>query len=207
MSAALEEAAVLLRGRPELFEADAAGLSAFLRNAPPPRPFVADAPVLGIAAGRGGESWLFRTGEGGGRERLTGDLAPLVAPRGTPPRWQSLLPLPESEPHAAMFSMPSRWRLRAIPPRAGRALMLTMPWIRNTLRRLSDFRHVEPFFFAKTQADLRADPASSVGSAALIALPLRTFWNLTAPTSCPLGTDAIVSACPFSWRTLRTRDT
>lgn len=132
-----------------------------------PRAFITDFPVLGIAAGYGGKTWLFRTHNGAiDREELE-DLTPLVSPAGEPPRWRSLLhSFPENGPHAAMlYAEP----LSGDPQDGWAGLVVIMPWIRNTLYELSRFSNAAPFFINRTRAvhHLSAGQASREGPQSL----------------------------------------
>ncbi len=143
------------------------GLRGLLNKGGVPRAFITDFPVLGIAAGYGGKTWLFRTHNGAiDREELE-DLTPLVSPAGEPPRWRSLLhSFPENGPHAAMlYAEP----LSGDPQDGWAGLVLIMPWIRNTLYELSRFSNAAPFFINRTRAvhHLSAGQASREGPQSL----------------------------------------
>ena len=111
------------------------------------RPLTAEIPVLGVAAGYGGRTWLYRL-EGGGiqRQEMEQDWSTMVSPPGVPYSWRSLfVTLQDNDPHAAM--------IYAIPLTASRkaedgwiGAIITMPWIAKTLKGLGGFKNAEPFF-------------------------------------------------------------
>lgn len=115
------------------------------------RSLLAELPVLGVVAGHGGTTWLYRMRDGElHRQVLKQDLTPLVTSGGAKPRWHALFrPFATDDPHAAMLYAV------ALAP-SGRpadgwiGTVVAMPWIARTLRALAGFQNAIPFFLDRT---------------------------------------------------------
>lgn len=107
----------------------------------------AEIPVLGLAIGYGGKTWLYRLQHSElEKQEIKTDLAAFAAQGTSRAQWQSLFInfLPD-DPHAAMI-----YALALAP--SGRTedgwigTIITMPWIAGTLRALSGFKHAAAFY-------------------------------------------------------------
>ena len=114
-------------------------------------PLTAEIPVLGVAAGQHGRTWLYRL-EGGGiqRQEIAQDWGDLLSPPQEPPRWHSLfVTLQSDDPHASMiYAVPLTASRRAEDGWIG--VVITMPWIAKTLKGLGGFNNAVPFFCDST---------------------------------------------------------
>ena len=109
------------------------------------RSLMAEIPVIGVVAGYGGKTWLYRMRDGElRREELP--LPSQAAPDGAPPRWQSLfLSFGKDDPHAAMlYGLPLAPSGR--PEDGWLGTIIVMPWIGKTLHALAGFQDAVPFF-------------------------------------------------------------
>lgn len=115
------------------------------------RSLTAEIPVIGILAGYGGRTWLYRMDNGElSRQPLERDLSPMAAPAGATAAWQSLLlPFKDNAPHAAMFYgvplAPS-----GDPADGWLGTAIAMPWIAKTLHALAGFKQAVPFYLDRT---------------------------------------------------------
>ncbi len=115
------------------------------------RSLIAEIPVVGITIGYHERVLLYRIHNGDiTSQTLPREVSDLVAPASTPSRWESLfMKFQEKDPHATM--------LYAVPiansgdPYDGWiGTIISMPWIANTLKSLSGFNHVVPFYLNST---------------------------------------------------------
>lgn len=120
-----------------------------LQNDATLRALVAEIPVIGIVAGHGGETRLYRM-RGGElqREALDRDLAPQVGTvdDGMKSGWQSLfMTFGKDDPHAAMlYAVPLAPSGR--PEDGWLGTIIVMPWIDKTLHSLAGFQNAVPFY-------------------------------------------------------------
>ena len=115
------------------------------------RSLTAELPILGVAAGQGNNSWLYRSMDGQiTRQPLQLPATNLVAPNSDSARWKGLfLPFKESGPHAAMIYAVSLTD-SGNPDDGWIGAVLVMPWIQGTLKALSGFKNAIPFFLNAT---------------------------------------------------------
>jgi serine phosphatase RsbU (regulator of sigma subunit)/anti-sigma regulatory factor (Ser/Thr protein kinase) len=111
------------------------------------RSLLAEVPVIGVVAGHGGKTWLYRMRQGElRREPLDQNPAPLGGPDGASAHWRSLFTqFVKGDSHAAMlYGIPLTASGR--PEDGWIGTIITMPWIANTLRALGGFQNAIPIF-------------------------------------------------------------
>ncbi len=146
----------------QLFAHNAQDFTKYLAQTPVSTTISAELPVIGFVAGKKGRTWFFPTTQGRiGTAQAIKDMSPYAVAKNSPIAWKTLPMVFEAEdPHAAMIcaieiSHPTsqvkigeNTSLQRQDTWIG--VIIAMPWIANTLQKLTGFTNAMPLYFDHT---------------------------------------------------------